>query len=357
MTFVRLHTSCLGASRITATNVPSGGNGNWCELDNLIASLHARLKHNSSGTLASYIPELAKVPPDRFGIAIPSTGGQLSSVGDADCEFTLQSIAKPFALAMLLDTVGRDETYRSVGVQPSGDPFNAIELDPRSNRPFNPMVNAGAIAVSGRLLEALGPSDFDRLLDKLGDAAGRRLEVDEGVYQSERATGHRNRAICHLLRASDVFQVDVDDVLDLYFRQCSVKVTAIGLAQMGATLANIGSNPLTGRDVFGVDAVRDTLSVMFTCGMYDATGEWSCRVGLPAKSGVGGGIVAVVNRQLGIGLFSPRLDAAGNSVWGQLCCIGLAKELGLHVFDSTNAGSSFLRSLRDVGQGGEGIHG
>jgi glutaminase len=132
-------------------------------------------------------------------------------------------------------------------------------------------------------------------------------------------------------------------VLDLYFRQCSIKVTAVDLALMGVTLANVGGNPVTGRNVFGVDAVRDTLSVMFTCGMYNAAGEWSCRVGLPAKSGVGGGIVAVVNRQLGIGVFSPRLDAAGNSVRGQLSCIGLAEELGLHAFDSTNSGSSFLR--------------
>ncbi len=315
------------------------------ELDHLIASLHAQQRDNNAGELAHYIPELATVAADRFGIAIASPSGEISSIGDAECEFTIQSVSKPFAFAMLLDTVGREATYSSVGVEPSGDPFNSIELDPRSNRPYNPMVNAGAIAVSGRLLQALGPSAFDQLLGKLSDAAGRRLEVDEPVFRSERETGHRNRAIGHLLRAADVFQVAVDDVLDLYFRQCSIKVTAIDLAQMGVTLANIGSNPRTGRDVFGVDAVRDTLSVMFTCGMYDATGNWSCRVGLPAKSGVSGGIVAVVNRQLGIGVFSPRLDSAGNSVRGQLCCVGLAEELGLHAFDSTNTGSSFLRSL------------
>lgn len=302
-------------------------------------------------------PSLRGSVPDRLGIAIASTGGEVHSVGDAMQEFTIQSIAKPFAFAMLLDTVGREATYRSVGVQPSGDPFNAIELDPRTNRPFNPMVNAGAIAVCGRLLETLGPSAFDRLLDKLGDAAGRRLEVDETVMRSERETGHRNRAIGHLLRAAEVFEVAVDDVLDLYFRQCSIKVTAVDLAMMGVTLANIGSNPLTGRDVFGIDAVRDTLSVMFTCGMYDATGAWSCQVGLPAKSGVGGGIVAVVNRQVGIGVFSPRLDAAGNSVRGQLCCIGLAEELGLHAFDSTNTGSSFLHSLGLHERGRGGNHG
>ncbi len=313
------------------------------ELDSLIAALHGRLKTHNTGELASYIPELAKVPADMFGIAVASPQGRVSSRGDTGYEFTIQSVSKPFAFAMLLDTIGRDETYRSVGVQPSGDPFNAIELDPRTNRPFNPMVNAGAIAVCGRLLQALGPSAFDRLLAKLGDAAGRPLEIDELVFRSESETGHRNRAIGHLLRAAGVFDVDVEAVLDLYFRQCSIKVTAIDLAMMGVTLANVGSNPATGREVFGVDAVRDTLSVMFTCGMYNAAGEWSCRVGLPAKSGVGGGIVAVVNRQLGIGVFSPRLDEAGNSVRGQLCCIGLAEDLGLHAFDSTNPGSNFLQ--------------
>jgi len=313
------------------------------ELDNLVASLHAALRDNTTGEVASYIPELTKVPADLFGIAVACPGGKVSGAGDTGFEFTIQSVAKPFAFATLLDAIGRDETYRSVGVQPSGEPFNAIELDPRTNRPFNPMVNAGAIAVSGRLLEALGPSAFEHLLGKLGDAAGRKLEIDELVFRSERDTGHRNRAIAHLLRAAGVFQADVDDVLDLYFRQCSIKVTAVDLALMGVTLANVGGNPVTGRNVFGVDAVRDTLSVMFTCGMYNAAGEWSCRVGLPAKSGVGGGIVAVVNRQLGIGVFSPRLDAAGNSVRGQISCIGLAEELGLHAFDSTNSGSSFLR--------------
>ncbi len=239
------------------------------EIDAILVDLHARLKDNAEGALASYIPELANVAPDSFGIAVATQQGDIFSAGDAACEFTIQSAAKPFAFALVLDTVGRDETYRSVGVQPSGDPFNTIQLDPRSNRPFNPMVNAGAIAVAGRLLEALGPSAFDRLLASLGDAAGRPLEVDELVFQSEHATGHRNRAIGHLLRAAGVFDVAVDDVLDLYFRQCSISVTALDLATMGVTLANIGTNPVTGRDVFGVDAVRDTLSVMFTCGMYD----------------------------------------------------------------------------------------
>ena len=184
----------------------------------------------------------------------------------------------------------------------------------------------------------------------MSKAAGRELRVDETVFESERETGHRNRAIGHLLRAAEVFTVPVDEVLDLYFRQCSVLVTATDLAIIGATLGNIGNNPITGKEVFGIQTVRETLSVMFTCGMYDGAGDWACQVGLPAKSGVGGGIMAVVNRQLGVGVLSPRLDAAGNSVRGKLCCIGLAEELGLHAFDSTNSGSNFLRGMTEFGQ-------
>ncbi len=306
---------------------------------------------NNSGELADYIPELAKVPPDNFGVAVVSHRGELSSAGDVDVPFTIQSVSKPLTLALLIDLIGRENIGKSAGVQPSGDPFNAIELDPKTHRPFNPMVNAGAIAVSGRLLEVLGPDAFDRILQTFSAAAGRSLDVDMDVFHSERDTGHRNRAIGHLLRAAEVYQVDVDAVLDIYFKQCSIRVTAVDIAMIGATFANIGANPITGRDVFGVDAVRETLSVMFTCGMYDATGQWACRVGLPAKSGVGGGVMAVVNRQLGIGVFSPRLDSAGNSVRGQLCCATLSDGLGLHAFDSINAGSSFLSAMSRSGRG------
>ena len=244
-------------------------------------------------------------------------------------EAASQGLSTIDKLRMLLDEVGRAAVAAIVGVQPSGEPFNAIEFDPRTNRPFNPMVNAGAIAVSARLREALGAAAFDQVLRMLGQAAGRELRLDECVFRSELATGHRNRAIGHLLRNAGVFEIEVDAALDLYFRQCSVLATARDLAMMGATLANIGTHPGTGAEVFGVAAVRDTLSVMFTCGMYDGAGDWACRVGLPAKSGVGGGMLAVVNRQLGIGTFSPRLDAMGNSIRGLKACIGLAEEFGL----------------------------
>jgi glutaminase len=286
------------------------------------------------------------MPPDLLGMAVAGTDGRLARVGDADHPFTIQSISKAFTFALLIEAAGRAETYAAVGVQASSEAFNAIELDPRTNRPFNPMMNAGALAVTGRLAEMWGEAAFGRILAMLSAAAGRDLEVDEAVFRSEGETGHRNRAIAHLLRAAGVFTADPDQVASLYFRQCAVLVTATDLARMGATLGHLGTNPATDAEVFGTDAVRDTLSVMFTCGMYNGAGDWACRVGVPAKSGVGGGVLAVVNRQLGIGVFSPRLDSQGNPLRGLLCCIDLAEELGLHAFDATNAGSRYLSAWR-----------
>jgi glutaminase len=315
------------------------------ELEIIVKKVFAQYSGNLTGELADYIPELAKMPANQFGIALGLPTGRVVMVGDATVPFTIQSISKAFTYALLLDMIGPDETAKVVGVQPSGDPFNTISLDGRTNRPFNPMVNTGAIAVAGKLRELLGADAFTKILDLFGQAAGRKLDVDHNVFESERETGHRNRAIGHLLRAADVYPLPVDEVLDVYFKQCSILVTAADLAVMGATLANLGTNPMTGKRVFGLNAVRQTLSVMFTCGMYDGAGDWACKVGLPAKSGVGGGILAVVNRQIGVAVFSPRLDSNGNSVRGQLSCAKLAEDLGLHAFDALNHGSSFLRGM------------
>ncbi|PZW45711.1 L-glutaminase [Humitalea rosea] len=306
---------------------------------------HARLHGRIEGAVASYIPALAAMPPDLFGIALMTPSGAVAEAGDTRHPFTIQSVSKCFTYAMVLDLLGRDAVRAGVGVQPVGEPFNVIELDPRSNRPFNPMINSGAIAVAGLLRQTLGPDAFAMVKARLSACAGRMLEVDAAVHASEAESGHRNRAIAHLLRAAGAFTADPQEAVELYFLQCSLLVTAHDLAVMGATLAAIGTNPLSGKEVFGVDAVRDTLSVMFTCGLYDGAGDWACRVGLPAKSGVGGGVVAVVNRQLGLGVFSPRLNADGNPHRGLLACEMLAEDLGLHAFDATNSGSSLLPSL------------
>ena len=311
----------------------------------VLAAAYAESLPAVDGQVASYIPELARVEPEQFGIAVATVDGRLWSQGDVAAEFTIQSVSKAFTYCLALELCGREAVLERVGVEPSGDAFNAIVLDPRTNRPFNPMVNAGAITVAALLHEALGDTALEVMLDRFSRAAGRALRISDAVFRSEAETGHRNRAIGYLLLNAGAASVPVEPALDLYFRQCSILVDAADLARMGASLANLGENPVSGDQVFDVGAVRDTLSVMFTCGMYDYSGHWALDVGVPAKSGVGGGVVGVVNRQLGIGTFSPRLDAQGNSVRGLLAFRRLADELGLHAFECTNYGSEFVRTF------------
>jgi len=316
------------------------------QVDQMLAYVYEQTRPITDGVLADYIPELARVPADSFGIAVATTKGKLHKVGDADVEFTIQSTSKALTYCMALELVGRKEVLSRAGVEPSGDPFNAIEFSPETRRPFNPMVNAGAIAISGLLRDILGQQKaFDLVLDRFSRAAGRQLSLNESVYRSEATTGHRNRAIAHLLLSVGAMNEPVEPALDLYFKQCSIMVTATDLARIGATIANLGVNPVTNEHVFDIDAVRDTQSVMFTCGMYDYSGGWAYEVGIPAKSGVGGGILGVVNRQIGIGTYSPRLDRNGNSVRGVASYRLMSDGLGLHSFDLTNTGSGFVGSF------------
>jgi len=312
----------------------------------MLRNIYEKTRCQEDGALADYIPELAKVPPNSFGIALATTRGDLHTIGDAASEFTIQSTSKALTYCIALELVGRERVFSRVGVEPSGDPFNAIEFSPVTRRPYNPMVNAGAIAVSGILRDALGAqAAFDLLLDRLSQAAGRQLSLNHDVYNSEAVTGHRNRAIAHLLLSAGALEEPVEPALDLYFKQCSIMVTAIDLAMIGATLANLGIQPKTGKQVFDLDAARDAQAVMFTCGMYDYSGGWAFDVGIPAKSGVGGGIMGVVNRQLGVGTYSPRLDPNGNSVRGISSFKMMSDTLGLHAFDMTNTGSAFVSSF------------
>jgi glutaminase len=315
------------------------------ELQLLLNDLHARHAANSDGHVATYIPELSKAAPDDFGVSVVTAGGQVFDAGDCDRLFTIQSISKPFTYALAMDELGAEKVHQHVGVEPSGDAFNAIELHGLTNRPFNPMINTGAITVTALLHARHGDGTFDHVLDCFSTIAGRQLTYDHDVYESERRTGHRNRAIAHLLLNFGVVHDEAEAALDVYFKQCAIQVTARDLAMMGATLANMGCHPVTGRSAFSIRYVKDVLSIMFTCGMYDYSGQWAYRVGVPAKSGVAGGVMAVVNRQLGIGTYSPRLDRFGNSVRGTEVCIDLASRLGLHVFDCVNVGSSFLDAI------------
>ena len=315
-------------------------------VDQVLSNIYHQVVGNTAGELADYIPELAKVDPNLFGVALATTGGRVHSIGDATAEFTIQSTSKALTYCMAMELAGREEVFSRVGVEPSGDAFNSVELDPFTRRPYNPMVNAGAITVAGILRDVVGfGGAFDLVLDRFSQAAGRQLSLNESVYKSETATGHRNRAIAHLLLSVGAISEPVEEVLDVYFKQCSISVTAIDLALMGATVANLGTDPRTGREVFDFRAVRDTQAVMFTCGMYDYSGNWAYDVGVPAKSGVGGGIMGILNRQLGIGSYSPRLDRNGNSVRGIGSFKLMSDELGLHAFDLTNTGSAFVSTF------------
>jgi glutaminase len=315
------------------------------ELQAAVELLHRRYHSLSDGQVATYIPELSKADPDDFGICIASAEGQQFQAGDCERPFTIQSISKPFTFGMAIEEVGSADVAARVGVEPSGDTFNAIELQNGTNRPYNPMINSGAITVTALLHSRYGHDAFDYVLGRLSAAAGRRLTVDEAVFESERTTGHRNRAIAHLLLNFGLVHSAAEQALDVYFRQCAVIVTCRDLAMMAATLSNMGRNPITGVQVFDPVSVKHMLAIMFTCGMYDYSGEWAYRVGVPAKSGVSGGVMAVVNRQIGIGTYSPRLDPRGNSTRGIAACTELAARFGLHAFDCLNAGSSFLEMV------------
>ena len=281
------------------------------------------------GHVATYIPELGQADPSQFGICLVTVDGHRYAVGDTDVEFTIQSISKPFVFGMALEDHGRDAVLERVGVEPSGNAFNSIVVDATS-RPYNPMVNAGAIVTTGLVGSGAEGSPFDRILASLAAYAGHALSVDEDVYESERATGDRNRAIAYLMRSFAAIEGDVDAVVDAYFRQCSVLVSCVDLAMMAATLANRGQNPVTGGRALAARHVEHVLSVMSTCGMYDYAGEWPYTVGLPAKSGVSGGVIAVLPGQLGIGVFSPRLDERGNSTRGIKVCQRIAADFDLH---------------------------
>lgn len=303
-------------------------------IDVLLAAIHAEIATITDGAPADYIPELGKADPSWFGIAMATTDGQVYGIGDVEQPFTIQSVSKPFMYGSALREHGQDYVLARVGVEPTGEAFNSILLDAKNNRPFNPMVNAGAIAVAGLMQGESREARRANMLGLFGQFAGRPVAIDEAVFRSEDATGHRNRAIAYMMLNSGMIRDDVPEILDLYFRQCSVLVTAQDLALMAATLANDGVHPKTGERVLEPGHVRDVLTVMSTCGMYDYAGQWAFEVGMPAKSGVSGAIIAVIPGQVGIGVFSPPVDSYGNSVRGVRVCQRLSREFGLHFYAS-----------------------
>ena len=315
-------------------------------IQEIVDHTYEKYRGVNDGAVATYIPELGKANPDDFGICVVTVDGDVFSAGDCAQEFTIQSICKPFAFQLALEELGRDVTLKHVGVEPTGDAFNSIELEPKTMRPFNPMINAGAIAVASLIKGSSPESGVRGFVEKMQIAAGRSLRIDEAVLASETTTGNRNRAMAYLMLNCGIIDEGIDHTLYQYFSQCSLLVNCRDLANMAVTLANMGTNPVTNEGAFvDFQYIKDVLTVMFTCGLYDYAGGWAYEVGVPAKSGVGGGIIAVVNRQLGVAVYSPRLDAQGNSVRGIMACKELASHLGLHAFDFTNMGSNFMQSL------------
>src|SRR6195256_3203939 len=310
---------------------------------------HADFSNETGGAVADYIPELGKADPDHFGISLATIDGHVYEVGDTRISFTIQSMSKPFVFALALDTLGAARVESAIGVEPSGDPFNSIRLN-ADNHPFNPMVNSGAIACSGLIREAKGDGAFEYIRQALGRFAGRDLGVDEAVFASENAPGDRNRAIAYLLRNSSVIKDNVDAVLEVYFRQCSILVTARDIAIMAATIANRGRNPVTGKQVVTPYAISRTLSVMTSSGMYDYAGEWIYRVGIPAKSGVGGGILAALPARLGLGSYSPKLDKHGNSVRGIKVCEALSSHYDLHMLNRSDDARNSIIANYNMGE-------
>ena len=318
-------------------------------LDEVLQSVAA----DRTGVLANYIPELAEVDPERLGASIAMVDGELYASGDTDSLFTIQSISKPFVYALALADRGFERVLDKVGVEPSGEPFNEISLEDSSGRPLNPMINAGAITTHSLVgTETMNRAErMERVISGLSAFAGRSLDVDEAVYSSEIEHAHRNLAIAHMLRSHDILTENPTGVVEGYTRQCSLLVTVQDLAMMAATLANYGVQPVTGEQVVPKTVVRQVLSVMFTCGMYNAAGDWATQVGIPAKSGVGGGIIGAVPGQLGLATFSPRLDVHGNSVRGVSLFERFSSDMGMHVMNIPTVARSAIRANYRIGSG------
>jgi glutaminase len=315
-----------------------------------LRELHLELSEIRGGEVATHLPELANANPNWFAIAVVTTNGGLYEVGDSRQTFTLQSLAKPFVYGLALEDRGREKVMAKVGVEPTGDAPNSIHLQAETGRPLNPMTDAGAIACTGLVKGATGHTRLSRIVDLIHEYTGRVMDVDEEAYRSASARGHRERAIGHLLRNFGILEDDPMPVVETYFQQSAILAHCVDLATMAATLANRGLNPLTGQQTLPKEYAESVLGMMGTCGMHDHAGDWFYEVGMPAKSGLSGGIFAVLRGQLGIGVFSPRLDARGNSVRGIRACSALARMWDLHLFNGPGAGKGVMRHQHTIAE-------
>ena len=303
------------------------------ELEQNLKKLYVKLKNDMRGSVSSSIPALSQTDPDKFAIAAATVDGEVFSIGDADDNLTIQSISKAFTYALSLEQNGSEFLETKVGIEPTGEDFDSvIKLDDQ-NRPYNPMVNSGAIVVTGMINAIEQPTRQDEILKYISSFAGRELSIDEATYASEKSTGHKNWAIAHLLRHFNILSGNFKEDLDLYFKQCSIELNTKDLAVMGATLANGGINPITKKKCVEKSNLRNMLSVLYTCGMYNYSGEWVFDIGLPAKSGISGGVLMVVPGKMAVAVYSPRLDRRGNSVRGIKVCEEISNIYDLHLLD------------------------
>jgi glutaminase len=317
-----------------------------------VAAGYEQFRFLGEGRVADYIPALGRARAEAFGVCVAGVNGRIFAIGDAEVEFTIQSISKVFVFALVLDLLGPEEVRHKLGVNATGLPFDsvmAIELN--AERTMNPMVNAGALATTSLVPGGSAAEMFAAIVELLSCFAGRRLAVDEEVFESEVETNFRNRGIAHLLYGYRRMYCDPDISTDLYTRQCALRVTARDLAVMGATLADGGVNPLTGVRAVSSECSRRVLAVLATSGLYERSGDWLFDIGLPGKSGVSGGLVTVSPGKGGVGTYSPPLDPAGNSVRGQRVTTYLSERLGLNLFTSAPAGGP----AQVTGRGSRGL--
>lgn len=292
-------------------------------------------RHTSNGNVASYIPDLGKACKEDLGICIIDKDNKIYTAGEYDTKFTIQSVSKPIVLAMALMDNDWSHVFSKVGMEPSGDPFNSImklEMND-TKKPCNPMINAGAIVTTSLIKGDSVEEKEERMLNFFRKIAQNdKLSINYDVYNSEKRTGDRNRAMAYLLKNDGFIEGDVEEVLDLYFKQCSIEIDTVDLARIGTNLATYGVDIETGERVLSESVSRMVKTFMVTCGMYDASGEFAIRVGIPAKSGVGGGILASVPNRMGIGVYGPSLDKKGNSIAGLRVLEDLSRMLKLNIF-------------------------
>jgi glutaminase len=300
----------------------------------LVLAAYEQFESNREGTNSQVYPALARVPSELFGVCIVGTDGSVDAVGDSDHEFTIMSVSKPFIFALVCELLGPDEMRAKIGVNATGLAFNSLEGVERLAGPTNPMVNSGAIATTSLVPGASQEAKWKFIHEGLSRFAGRTLSINEEVYASASETNHRNQSIARLLQSFGRIYIDPAEAVDLYTKQCSLNVSAKDLAVMGATLADGGVNPLTKERVVDAAVCHYALAVMATAGLYETSGDWLYQIGLPGKSGIGGGIVTVSPGKGGVGTFAPPLDKAGNSVKGQLAAKFLSQRLGLDLFVS-----------------------